>query len=358
MTGSDPLDVPPSSADDEYLWSGTGAPSAEIVHLEAVLGPLRHRRGAPASFDAALDPLPPRELPAPAAAWHAWAVAASLALALAGPWMTARLWPQPPAWTGTWAESVGGDSTLAPLTLSSGAPLETGARHARIAVGTIGTVDLEPGTRVRLIDPGTSRHRLALDRGVLHATIWAPPGQFLVDTPSAVAIDLGCKYTLEVTAAGSGVLRVEVGWVGFAYGHRRVLVPAGAMAHTRGGIGPGTPFVDDLDPDVRDALDVIDFGAATAAARAAALARVLAAAREIDAITLWHLLGHVTPGERGLVFDRFAQLVPPPNGVTRDGIVRGDPAMLDAWWNLLGLGDAADWRRWTTQWSAGIEGTR
>lgn len=356
MTTSQPLEAPARSAEDEYLWSGTGPPVADVAHLEALLRPLRHRPTAPPTFDSR-DPLPVRELPAPVAAWHAWAVAASLALALAGPWVTDRLSPQSPAWTGTWALGEGVDAAPAPLTLSSDAALETGARRARIAVGTIGTIDLEPGTRVRLIDPGTSRHRLALDRGTLHATIWAPPGQFLVDTPSAIAIDLGCKYTLEVTDTGSGVLRVEVGWVGFAHGRRRVLVPAGAMAHTRAGIGPGTPFVDDLGRDVREALDIVDFGAARAEARQGALAHVLTAARPIDAITLWHLLGHVTPRERSQVFDRFAQLVHPPAGVTRDGIVRGDPMMLEAWWNELGLGDAADWRHWTTEWP-GVEGTR
>jgi hypothetical protein len=38
--------------------------------------------------------------------------------------------------------------------------------------------------------------------------IWAPPRLFFVDTPSAVAADLGCSYTLEVKDDGAGVLRV------------------------------------------------------------------------------------------------------------------------------------------------------
>jgi hypothetical protein len=46
------------------------------------------------------------------------------------------------------------------------------------------------------------------------------------------------------------------------------------------------------------------------------------------------------------VFDRLSGLVPAPAGVTREGIARGEQAMLDAWWNKLGFDDIAVWRKW------------
>ena len=60
-----------------------------------------------------------------------------------------------------------------------------------------------------------------------------------------------------------------------------------------------------------------------------ALDRALASARARDALSLWHLLARVEPDERGRVFDRLAELVPPPDGVTRDGVAAGDRAMRD-----------------------------
>jgi hypothetical protein len=50
------------------------------------------------------------------------------------------------------------------------------------------------------------------------------------------------------------------------------------------------------------------------------------------------------------VFDRLASFVPPPTGVTRDGIRAGDRRMLDAWWDALGLGTTSLWRTWSQQW--------
>ncbi len=46
------------------------------------------------------------------------------------------------------------------------------------------------------------------------------------------------------------------------------------------------------------------------------------------------------------MYDRFAALVPPPPGVTREGIRRLDQSMLDLWWNSLTIGDIYLWRYW------------
>ena len=70
--------------------------------------------------------------------------------------------------------------------------------RALISVGNIGEVEVDPNTRVRLVRARETEHRLRLARGTLHVTISAPPRYFVVDTPSAVATDLGCMYTLEV----------------------------------------------------------------------------------------------------------------------------------------------------------------
>jgi hypothetical protein len=203
---------------------------------------------------------------------------------------------------------------------------------------------------VGLVDPGERRHRLSLKRGVMHATIWAPPGNFVVDTPSAVAVDMGCRYTLEVDEKGAGLLRVEAGWVGFEHHGLQSLVPAGAMCATRTGVGPGTPSFETASPEFTLALEAIDFGP-PGEPRRAALERVLLAARPRDALSLWHLLARVPGEDRGRVYDRLNELVPSPRGVTREGVLRGERAMRELWWDELGLGSSEFWRMWTGAWS-------
>ena len=50
--------------------------------------------------------------------------------------------------------------------------------------------------------------------------------------------------------------------------------------------------------------------------------------------------------ERGDVISALAARMPPPDGVTREAVMRLDKAALDRWWDALGLGDTALWRKW------------
>ncbi len=216
---------------------------------------------------------------------------------------------------------------------------------ARIAVSTIGEVTVGSNSRVRLVETREAHHRLALERGSLHAIIGAPPGQFVVNTPSATATDLGCVYTLRVDEAGSGLLSVAAGWVVFEYKGRESFVPAGASSRMDPARGPGTPTYDDASDAFHDAVDVVDF-ARTDDERREALRVVLESARARDAITLWHLVARVAPADRAAVVDALGARSPMPASVSRDGVLRLDADALDRWWDALGLGDTAWWRTW------------
>ena len=329
----------------DYLWDGAGEPDPEIERLEATLRPLRGTRPAP-------ELGPRRPSASSLGGWPALAAAAAVLLGLAAAVTRERAPEAESGWNLAWLEGASwSQARVARETrLAVGEWIDTRAARARLSVGRIGEVRLEPATRVGLLDAGERTHHLSLARGVLHAMIWAPPGRFLVDTPSAVAVDLGCSYTLEVDDAGSGLLRVETGWVGFESRGLQSLVPAGAACPTRRGVGPGTPYYETAPEALRQALEEIDFGTHPPR-RTAALDTVLAAARPRDALSLWHLLSRLEGEERGRVHDRLAALVPPPDAVTREGILRGERAMRDAWWDELGLGSADFWRDWTTRWS-------
>ena len=76
----------------------------------------------------------------------------------------------------------------------------------------------------------------------------------------------------------------------------------------------------------------LDF--ATAAERSddvVVLKQLLAEARVRDTLTLWHLLYRTEERERVLVYERLAELAPPPLGVTREGVLQLDEEMLRLW---------------------------
>ena len=207
--------------------------------------------------------------------------------------------------------------------LAVGQWLETDdTSRARIDIGNVGQVDVDPNTRVRLVATQPTEHRLELARGRMSARISAPPKLFFVNTPSAVAEDLGCAYTLEVDDAGNSLLRVTLGWVALQLNDRESLVPAGAACATKPGIGPGTPYFEDASELFRTALAKLDIEPNDTQ---------WSKMRARDTMTLWYLLSRVNGNDRERVYARMAELVPPPDRVTREGVLQLDQEMLKRW---------------------------
>ena len=343
---------------NDYLWDRSGAADAELQKLEHVLGQFRSHAEIPAfpavnrEFDAAR----------PRGFFSAWwmprlaaasVLATGAALGVAGLLLRIPSKPIAPAWGVARIEGapVVGSSAVrgdkAKASLKVGETLVTdGNSRASVQVAEIGELFVDPGSRLRLVETGSNRKRIAVELGTIHAAIWAPPGEFVVDTPSATAVDLGCAYSLTVAEDGSGTLRTKLGWVGFHQNGHDSFIPAGAMCLTKPRQGPGTPFFEDSPDALRSALHALDFENLGNGEREKALRTVLSQARRQDAFTLWHLLARVNETERPKVYDRLVALVHAPVGTTRDGTFRLDAAMLDRWWNSFDLGDIGVWRFW------------
>lgn len=301
---------------EEYLWDRSGEPDAEVVHLEQVLGRLQWSA---------------RSRRRPRWPWVAAAVAAAAILIVAIGVRTASP-------VTSWRLTLTGEK---PTAVRAGQVITRGT----IESDFVGEVQIEPESRLRLLRARDGEHRLALDHGTIRALIWAPPAKFVVDTPAAKTVDLGCRYTLRVARDGAGFLTVEMGWVAFEWKNLESFIPAGAACTTRPGRGPDTPHFLDAPETLIAAVARFDQTQDPRALRAA-----LGAARPRDALTLWHLLERTRGTERAEVFERFALLVKLPPGVEREAILRGDRKAMDIAWDALQLGDTSWWRGWKREW--------
>jgi hypothetical protein len=299
---------------EDWLWDRSGPPDAEIERLEKTLAPLRYRHRAPR---------PQGRKPV----WAAVAAAAVTAVAVG-----LIRFGVPSAPETQWQ--------VAGAKVRQGAVLRTGGEAITLEAAAVGRVDLAPDSELR----ASAEKRLTLDRGELHAFIWAPAREFVVDTPSARAVDLGCEYTLNVDRAGDGLLKVSMGWVAFAVNGKESFIPAGAQCRTRKHGGPGIPYFEDASGALREAVAGFDRGDHTA------VGPLLAAARDRDALTLWHVMTRVEGQDRAAVFDRLGQLVELPREASRDAVLHGDARAIDLCWNALGLQNTGWWRGWERRW--------
>jgi hypothetical protein len=271
-----------------------------------------------------------------------WLVAASLVLAVVGGAAIGILsaYRAPVRWA---VIPLAGTPAIAGAPLTNGSDLAAGEwlvtdsrSRARLRVGRIGTADIGPESRVRLDRGGLTAHRLTVERGSLHAVIEAPPRLFFVQTPTALATDLGCAYTLEVDSTGATRLHVTAGWVELREANVVSLVPAGFVAEVARGGPPGVPYPEELPDSARAALRRLGQGVGGVTDLDLVLAAQYAPTHNItlrrrSAVTLWHLVQRVDSAARDRVYDDLAALSPPPNRVTREGILALDRRMLERW---------------------------
>jgi len=281
--------------------------------------------------------VPPLKRPVPR-----WLMAAAVVLAVVTGTLGGlfRWYRAPSAWA---VLPVAGRPTIAGAALTSADQLGAGEwlvtdafSRAELSVGRIGTAEVGPNSRVQLDRGGLTQHRLTLEHGRLQVVISAPPRLFLVQTPSVLATDLGCAYTLEVDSAGASRLHVTAGWVELKVGDATSLVPAGLVAEVMVGERPGTPYPPELPDDARMALRRLDAGTGNVADLDVVFVALHAPSdfitlRRQSGITLWHLLQRVPPGMREGVYQRLAELSAPPAGVTREGILALQRPMLERW---------------------------
>lgn len=312
--------------------------------LQEALATLRYRGKLPAAL--------PAQLARPASwlerAGPRWAIAAALLLGL-GLAVAWNLRSRPldhlasaPRLAWEFERNSAGDAHSQRGLLGVGEWLRTDERtHAQLDVADIGELDVHPNSALQLIASSPTEHRLRLEQGRVKARVNAPPRLFLVETPAALAVDLGCAYELIVDEGGDGSLAVYSGWVALERQGRESRVPAGAQCAMRRASGPGTPHRTQASDDFKAALTSVDFGGDTSA-----LAGLLAQASEHDALTLWHLLPRVSEPERAQVYDRMVELIDAPQRL-EDGGPPTDTATLrtltlalnahalEAWWKEI-----------------------
>ena len=229
-----------------------------------------------------------------------WWLAAAAVLAI----VVVAIWPKNQAnWRAGFHVLRAGDTITTPVRI-----------HSRV----IGYVDVGANTILRY----EGGNRLSLEQGTIHAKTISPPGIFIVDTPRARAVDLGCGYVLSISPNGGGVLRVAAGWVGLN-NWGQSLVPQGAKAI--------------IAPDGRLSPPLFEDSAAAfqAAIVRGDLNSALPLARRRDALTLINLFRFATPEERLRIYDRLNELVPAPPGVPRDAMSHWTMTTLEPWWPLV-----------------------
>jgi hypothetical protein len=103
---------------------------------------------------------------------------------------------------------------------------------------------------------------------------------------------------------------------------------------------PGTPYFLSASTEFKAALSRFDSGNNSKQN----IEKVIENSGKKDALSLWYLLRKAQPGELKLIYDRLAEINPPPEGVSSEGIISGNTDMLFKWWEKLGYSKESLWK--------------
>jgi hypothetical protein len=300
-----------------YLWDKSGDIDPEVEHLENLLGTFGHT-------------VVSRKPTSIGYLYIGFALAATLLLFWVHEWSPLQE-PSGPLWS---VHALAGAPQLRAKPLDDVGEIGPGqwlitddTSAVMLDVGTLGKLRIEPNSKLQLQSTDPTERRVFLARGMVYASIWAPPRTFAIETPSAVVVDLGCEYMLSVNDAGDGVLCVESGWVSLEHNNRVSLVPTGAQCELREGVGPGTPYLAGASLEYIHRLQRFDF----APGGKTEVAELIERATPCETFSLVYLVDRVDAVRRGVIYDRVAAVLPPWPGITREGIVALDAVMLADW---------------------------
>ena len=202
----------------DYLWDRSGTADAEMLALEEKLswyrfepGPVSVRSGFWREHGAAI-----------AAAVLLCAVASSLVPGIVHPRLS------------NWTVAGGGQ---AGSRVYIGRRIDVRSAPVALESDEIGRVELQPGANARVVESAPGRERFDLRQGRMHAFIWAPAGQFVVDTPALEPSTWVASTTSPSMRPETGSCRSRPGGWRFRSGTRSHSFPRARHAELPGPAG-------------------------------------------------------------------------------------------------------------------------
>jgi RNA polymerase sigma factor (sigma-70 family) len=147
-----------------------------------------------------------------------------------------------------------------------------------------------------------------------------------VQTPLALIKEFykGSAFKLKIMNRNSTLINVESGWITVEVKEFTSYIPKNYDCLISRGRYV-LPYYQDTKPELRSLIE------GYSGINDPSIGTILSLVTIKDAIVLWHLLQLVSSENRFIVFDKLNELVPAPNGVTKEGIQALNKDMLMKW---------------------------
>ncbi len=200
-----------------------------------------------------------------------------------------------------------------------------------VHVPKVGTLEVGYNSKLFLDKAKDGANTVTLKLGKVHLSNIEYMPDFTILVNGFKIIDRGGKFEIENTSFNVAKLTVGYAFAEIIFNGISFMVDENHTCILRKGFRPGTPVNINSSDSMRAAVEWFDFenGGENA------IEKILSLSKEQDVLTLLALLPNVPQLQRQIIFQEISNRFPPPESVTRAGIIRLDKEMLYTWWQEI-----------------------
>lgn len=199
---------------------------------------------------------------------------------------------------------------------------------ATVLIPKIGTLDIGPLSVLNLVRAKDGSNEIQINRGTVTINNSIDMPELIVKAENVDIIDRGGQFTVQNTGYEGAIISVKFAFVELEYNGDTYYIDENYSCKVRSGFRPGIPFHKDASDSLKAAIENFDYKNGGESA----VEKIIALAKEHDALTLLALIPQVKQLQRQIIFQEISNRFPPPESVTRAGILRLEQEMLYRWW--------------------------
>lgn len=203
--------------------------------------------------------------------------------------------------------------------------------RAKVNVPNIGTIEVGSGSSLILEKAKEGSNTVVMEKGSIRVVNSTNMPSLTIKIGVHKILDRGGEFSVETDKLGNAGINVKYAFVEIVFNDNHYFLKENYSCSLRVGKEPGIPIHKNASDTLKTAIesfDVLNGGDQ-------ALDKIIRSYKESDVLTLLALIPKVSQLQRQIIFQEISNHFPPPETITRAGIIRLDKDMLYKWWEEI-----------------------
>jgi hypothetical protein len=209
--------------------------------------------------------------------------------------------------------------------------LSSDSSKAEILIPRSGSIVVDQNTTIILKKAKDGNNRITIEKGSVKIKNVSEEPDFAIDLRNSSVINRGGEVTVFVDEFENAKISVNSGSTEINYNNESYFLNEKYVCDIMDGKKPGTPYCSDA-PDTL-IHEIKDFDYNNGGDNS--IDNIISTARKSDMLTLLAIIPRSSQIKRVTLFQTITNHFPPPENVTRMGIIKAEKKMLHLWWEEI-----------------------